>query len=69
MSASVDVANMIAPVCAVPPPFCVRDSRPEFVSAPDTFVSPAPRRLLNDCPLIRRFVVEAVVNDAYVVEE
>ena len=38
------------------------------VSAPAEFVSPVPSRLLKDEPFTIRFVVEAVVNDPYVVE-
>lgn len=40
-----------------------------IVSAPPTLDSPAPSRLLNDEPFITRFVVDAVVNDPYVVDE
>jgi hypothetical protein len=39
------------------------------VSAPPVFVRPEPSRELNVEPLITRFVVEAVVNDPYVVDE
>ena len=39
------------------------------VSAPAEFVSPVPSRLLKDEPLINRFVVDAVPNDPYVVDE
>ncbi len=39
------------------------------VSAPPVFVRPEPSRELNDEPLITRFVVDAVVNDPYVVDE
>jgi len=48
---------------------------PEFrnvesrVRAPPVFVRPEPRRELNVEPLITRLVVDAVVNDPYVVEE
>ncbi len=38
------------------------------VSAPPVFVSPEPRRELNDEPFTMRLVVEAVVNDPYVVD-
>lgn len=40
-----------------------------IVSAPPTLDSPAPSRLLNDEPFITKFVVDAVVNDPYVVDE
>lgn len=40
-----------------------------IVSAPPTLDSPAPSSELNDEPPSRRFVVDAVVNDPYVVDE
>ncbi len=39
------------------------------VNAPPTFERPVPSKLLNDEPFITRFVVLAVLNDPYVVEE
>jgi hypothetical protein len=39
------------------------------VSAPETSERPVPVRSLNDSPLTIRFVVDADVNEAYVVEE
>ena len=39
------------------------------VRAPAVLRSPEPSKVLNDEPPIFRFVVDAVVNDAYVVEE
>ena len=39
------------------------------VRAPDESDNPVPRRLLNDEPLIMRFVVEAVRKEEYLVEE
>ncbi len=43
--------------------------RPETVSAPPEFVRPEPKRLLRDVPLMTRFVVEAVTNEEYTVDE
>jgi len=39
------------------------------VSAPPTLDSPEPSKLLNDEPFTTRFVVDAVVNEPYVVDE
>jgi hypothetical protein len=35
-----DVATVIAPVCAVPPPFCVTESTPVFVTFPLAYERP-----------------------------
>lgn len=39
------------------------------VSALPVLSNPVPSRLLNDCPFTTKFVVLAVVNDPYVVDE
>jgi hypothetical protein len=39
------------------------------VSAPPTLDRPVPSRLLNEDPFITKLVVDAVVNDPYVVDE
>jgi hypothetical protein len=40
-----------------------------MVKTPPLFVRPVPRREMNVWPPMERFVVEAAVKDAYVVEE
>jgi hypothetical protein len=68
LMAVVEVARVIAPVTAVPAE-CWRERRPAFVRAPEERESPVPVRSLNDSPFTIRFVVLAVTNEAYVVEE
>ena len=43
--------------------------RPETVSAPPLFERPEPSRLLNDWLLMMRFVVDAVRNEEYEVDD
>ena len=42
---------------------------PDTVSVPAELESPEPKSLLNDDPLTMRLVVEAVMNDEYMVDE